>query len=1065
MDINNGGKKWSRIVQFLKKDSSGVALLLALGMLSLLFVIAVGFVSTTESDLKMAETKSNDLQVRLLAESGLNDALCFMKTNFVDSDVADSFRLFKIGPVSSSYWDVCNLDSRRLIFTVQPVGDKDYSANHSGLNLFGTNFKYEKENPSTASTDIDYNSNTSFFDWINDKTLSKWTPACTTITQDKCPWSFDVIGSNPPVPLVNYICAFSDKNDSTVAFDSAHHSYYLDWQYVRQSLDATPDAKDKIIGRYAFVLLDDNGKMNTTGFLDSTTNERLGADLSEITRSDYLSTLAINSDTLPNDAAVAAFILADSMTRDQGFRDIRYLENGDVPYLSNDYKAQLPRRVFNHFYNTRMDNTLRLTDEKYLNEAKTAWVDRFNLARTDWSSMTVATLCDAPDTWGVDSPRNGNGIEWLQKWTTAGGAGTYANATAMAHQIAANLIDYCDSDNDPTLPPLYSFPSDPEYVGLEQGAQLSELDLGFSATIVKTPHPTTPGQYQYAWSAVKADLMRAEVFFLNLSGAATAYCDVIPHIKVTATCGLYASESDASAIAGTTLVTTWIYPSSGVDALSGALSFAGSPDQPFRCGEKTGVDFFATLSQSSAWIPDDIAETAIVLKITNLNVRLYLTKSDGSTLVDFAHVATGATVNIHQSLPAYVNWETDDPRQNQNPGDWHFNVIANVSDFTNDKLNKAFNPPMGMTTDSDFDAGWPGYAGANTGGGGNGVNVDGFGVSPSHWGCSTRFIRNAPMTSPWELGAIHRAGAWQTLNLKNYSATNGTYANGDAKILDQIKMNANSKNPKLDICVKDMDLLKAMYSRIKVPYASGSSSSINMENDNGYANVPASAEAGIDRNAADTAPMLSLRDAIARAVFDTANHGAITNRAQVATTNTSNPMMVMQYEQGVDNSFVPVDTSKLSPTDMGREAVIGKTVNLLKVGSGRENKQRFSVIVIAQSIKDIGPAHPNTIPFNVDINKDGQISSTGIKESESYNSYGYNVDYDGDGFSTNSAYIKEQDATDRTAQQGRYDQYIDKITGTAKIYAVIERDPSTTPNKYRIVSINFMDESSETSYE
>ena len=76
---------------------------------------------------------------------------------------------------------------------------------------------------------------------------------------------------------------------------------------------------------------------------------------------------------------------------------------------------------------------------------------------------------------------------------------------------------------------------------------------------------------------------------------------------------------------------------------------------------------------------------------------------------------------------------------------------------------------------------------------------------------STAVIRNKPMRSPWELGFIHRGIPFQTINLKSaggfggtetladdahnpanfsdWSQTTGTtYANGDAGILDQIKM-------------------------------------------------------------------------------------------------------------------------------------------------------------------------------------------------------------------------------------------------------------------------------------
>lgn len=77
---------------------------------------------------------------------------------------------------------------------------------------------------------------------------------------------------------------------------------------------------------------------------------------------------------------------------------------------------------------------------------------------------------------------------------------------------------------------------------------------------------------------------------------------------------------------------------------------------------------------------------------------------------------------------------------------------------------------------------------------------------------STAYIRNEPMRSLWELGAIHRGYPNQTINLKQFTekadwATTDkvTYAEGDAGMLDQVKIgplqfvegkvNANMRNP------------------------------------------------------------------------------------------------------------------------------------------------------------------------------------------------------------------------------------------------------------------------------
>ena len=84
---------------------------------------------------------------------------------------------------------------------------------------------------------------------------------------------------------------------------------------------------------------------------------------------------------------------------------------------------------------------------------------------------------------------------------------------------------------------------------------------------------------------------------------------------------------------------------------------------------------------------------------------------------------------------------------------------------------------------------------------------------------STAYIANAPMKTLWELGAIHRGKAWQTINLKRAGGLSGdtfnypdnkfvkdnaeagiSYTNGDAGILDQVKLTGKAySSGKLDV--------------------------------------------------------------------------------------------------------------------------------------------------------------------------------------------------------------------------------------------------------------------------
>ncbi len=59
------------------------------------------------------------------------------------------------------------------------------------------------------------------------------------------------------------------------------------------------------------------------------------------------------------------------------------------------------------------------------------------------------------------------------------------------------------------------------------------------------------------------------------------------------------------------------------------------------------------------------------------------------------------------------------------------------------------------------------------------------------WEISTNFSRNGPMESLWEIGTIHRGNSWQTLNIDKYNEVDvggDTYEKGDANILNQVKL-------------------------------------------------------------------------------------------------------------------------------------------------------------------------------------------------------------------------------------------------------------------------------------
>ena len=99
------------------------------------------------------------------------------------------------------------------------------------------------------------------------------------------------------------------------------------------------------------------------------------------------------------------------------------------------------------------------------------------------------------------------------------------------------------------------------------------------------------------------------------------------------------------------------------------------------------------------------------------------------------------------------------------------------------------------------------------------------------WTVSTAYIRNAPMESLWEIGAIHRGGGpWQTLNIHTMSddplktieyiskaGIDTSYDDGDAHILSQLKLTSDSEvEGRINVNTYNAKVLQALLQGIAV---------------------------------------------------------------------------------------------------------------------------------------------------------------------------------------------------------------------------------------------------------
>jgi hypothetical protein len=438
------------------------------------------------------------------------------------------------------------------------------------------------------------------------------------------------------------------------------------------------------------------------------------------------------------------------------------------------------------------------------------------------------------------------------------------------------------------------------------------------------------------------------------------------------------------------------------------------------------------------------------------------------------------------------SYQVNDPRQNLNDGDWP--TATAMAGPSNSKYGKnkhgsghgrrskhKYNRDLGdtigtldeenedvvtFTTDGDME------------------------TTQSPTTLSTAYIRNGPMVSPWELGAIHRGAAWETINLKEYNAVaganpltggglckesaSGSKNGGDANILDQIKMTSNVENKqKVNLSLKNDDtsgsigygILSALFKKIHVGTAS-------------YANNVRILRAMNNLTALNA---LSASDKVIAekwVAIDSGNLYTWSGAAWVLTTKSVGDSYFYNASNGVkiydgtawgtwsDASTAIPDADvkaivndikarsstcktrasvigqastlinrSLQTTDREKEEIIGKTINLTTVAPSGY----FTIIIIAQSIKDVGPGI-----FSKDLDMNGTISTA------SETTLGADINGDGDSIDTG---IPE---TITKTAFGTYKQYADEIMAEQKIRADVYRNPQT--GKYTIIRMEYVEE-------
>ncbi len=746
------------------------------------------------------------------------------------------------------------------------------------------------------------------------------------------------------------------------------------WVYIKsEEQNDFGDNDGQIFGRVAYVVLPDKGKIDPWAVIDSgswstTTNKppseylygngktskdslttyvtgRPGKNINELS----LASLEYDSETFYPSYTQKMSVNTCSPVGlvnigDAGkWKDYEQIFSNLGISQSNDTIRQYFREVF--YVNAPED------DEKY-------WVDankdvireqlemqpRFDLVHADsptwWNNRTVSDF-------GGDAPQ----LKWILNM----------NDTVTKNQIIANLIDYCDSDTNATT----DNPNNPGYFGLERCPYINEVRVSVPFTITKGSKTNN----LYPWTISSTGAIVA-VELVNMYGFTLSGTN-LPKATINLELEYYIGTS------GTEVA---FNPQPGMETQN--LLF-NSINSTYTTADTMilGTDFKNNQYNLAT------STTALGIKVNVKNFSVLLKSSDGLNNYDFArfenndisqyqvfNYSTAPTTN-----PAYYysDYEVRDPRQNLNTTDWIQIQVAPASATASAAANGTLLasgttlPAVGGTVAiGKKNAVFPTtFSGTDT-------DIE---AAADPWLISTAYIRNDHMQSPWELGFIHRASNFQTINLKKYNdstdgygfgpaAAAGDYSLGDANILDQIKMSSNSTTlGKINLNSDNTSVLRTLFDQINI-------GSTKVDPGSGGTNI--------------TSP----NDLAIETLNVNGTHGsgnAFYTRAQI-----------VHDIPNLSNGHYGTQT-----TDATQEELIGKFINLTKV----ETPDLFTVIAVGQAIKDVGP-DSGTVTIYKDLNNDGDVSDPGETIA---------------------------------AKKGQFDVNADEVTASQKILARIKRTTGT----------------------
>ncbi len=783
------------------RNQRGVALIFTLGILGLLTVMALGFASTAMLNQKIASNSAGASSARMLAQVGVQRALTAVA--LYTADAANN-----------------------------AVGFSDIFSREYGSGKTG-------------------NQNTCDFIW-----------KLTTKIND--------------IPLYELPVDYDNKSGVT-------------WQYVTDPSDTT---NNTLIGRYAYVVVPYYGALDPSvnygqSFTDSTANPDnklftvYNIDMDKGISKGLKDTFGITS-LEKTDGAIKTSLddvygkrfydLSDYVKR------ILYDKSwGEATGFENMLKRM---KLFYYLKNIFAINPYAYPEAYWIDCDKTGsdqkrasdhYLHRLSLDAlvTDWEGVSDGNYASK-----IDSLTNADNITSLQYSSTAPGVSPLpwlaawqgpessdlesANWTAdlQKKQIAANLIQYnlgadkpsvsnvatnAFSDTDVKGPEL-------EYLGIGRHPYINEI--GVEAYVAGESNLTGAADEDKTLTYTLKPFLSFSAELINMY-TADYTAEQLSRYKLY----FYGrfSFTCRKTPGGTDLI-TWSTGESG-ESNSSILLGSVSPgafsngytqmtfdytNSILSDGVKTKLespDLTGTLTIPAGTDTTDYQSKYLIITGMNLQITKVVLVADSTLIRDYAMpeaASTGETpvgemVVLTDSPNHYVkSYQTADPRLNHYPTDWKkgekYNTTAAygeapalTGDFTEVTIgtkNKPLDAYTGKFNGTDYDK----------------ETVTEIACTGTATGrLSSAMIRHGKMRSLAELGLIHRASPFQTLNLKKAryikrdtelkKAGGASYKEGDANILDQLKLRGNDvmkQYGKVNINTASHETLQTLFN--SVPY-------------------------------------------------------------------------------------------------------------------------------------------------------------------------------------------------------------------------------------------------------